>query len=221
MTLEAFKVATSSQWTRPIINIKEHCFGIVHPVTKQTITEYKKLQNDPDLKHLWVPAMSKEVHHLAQGKEGVAKASNTIFFLSHKEIWCISTNRTVTYSCIVIDHHPQKENPNRVCITVGGNLMNYLFKLTTRTTDMVSSKLFWNSTISTKGARFAGANIKNIYLETPLDRYEYMKMPLPHFPQDIINHCGLLDKVLHGYVYIEILKDGMVSHKPASLPTNS
>jgi hypothetical protein len=30
--------------------------------------------------------MSKEIHHLAQGKEGVTKGTNTIFFLSHKEI---------------------------------------------------------------------------------------------------------------------------------------
>jgi hypothetical protein len=66
------------------------------------------------------------------------------------------------------------------------NLINYPFELTTRTTDMVSSKILWNSTISTKDAHFAGADIKNMYLETPLDRYEYMKMPLSLFPQDII-----------------------------------
>jgi hypothetical protein len=41
MTLEAIKVATNSQWTGPIINIKEHCFGVVHPVTKQSITQHK------------------------------------------------------------------------------------------------------------------------------------------------------------------------------------
>jgi hypothetical protein len=52
---------------------------------------------------------------------------------------------------------------------------------------MVSLKLLWNSTISTKGARFAGADIKNMYLKTPLDRYKYMKMPLSLFLQDIIN----------------------------------
>jgi hypothetical protein len=159
MTLEIFKVATSSQWTGPIINIKEHCFGFVYPVTKQTITQYKKIQHNPDLKHLWVPALSKEVYCLAQGKEDITKNTSTIFFLSHKEIWCIPTNRTVTYDCIVIDHCPQKEDPNRICITVGGNLINYLFKLTTCTTDMVSLKLHWNSTISTKGAHFAGADI--------------------------------------------------------------
>ncbi len=85
----------------------------------------------------------------------------------------------VTYAQIVINHRPQKEDPNHDCITVGGNLINYPFELTTRTTDMVSLKLLWNSTISTKGACFAGADIKNMYLETPLDRFEYIKCHCP------------------------------------------
>ena len=76
------------------------------------------------------------------------------------------------YTRIVIDHRPQKDDPNHVRVTVGGNLINYSFELTTRTTDMVSSKILWNSTISAKGACFAGADIKSMYLETPLDRYE-------------------------------------------------
>ncbi len=100
----------------------------------------------------------------------------------------------------------KKEDPNHVHITVGSNLINYPYELTTCTTDMVSSKLCWNSTISMKGARFAGANIKNIYLDTTLNWYESMKMPLSLVPQDIIKHYGLFNKVLNGHVYIEIHK---------------
>ncbi len=59
MTFEALKVAMDLHWIRPIINIKEHCFGVVHPITKQTITQCKKLQHDSKLKHLWVPAIAK------------------------------------------------------------------------------------------------------------------------------------------------------------------
>jgi hypothetical protein len=84
---------------------------------------------------------------------------------------------------------------------------------------MVSSKLLWNRTISTKGARFAGANIKNIYLDMPLNRYECMKIPLSLFPQDIIKHYGLLDKALSGYVYMEICK-GMYSLPQAGILAN-
>ena len=84
---------------------------------------------------------------------------------------------------------------------------------------MVSSKLLCNSTISTKGARFAGADIKNMYLKTPLDRFEYMKMPLSLLPQDIIYHYRLNDKVLNGYVYMKICK-GMYGLPQASIQAN-
>jgi hypothetical protein len=194
------------QYTGPLIDIKEYCYGVVHPVTKETITHYRKLIKDPLLKDLWIKAMSKELHRLAQGCPGVNKGTNTIWYLSHADICKIPQDRTNTYPCTVIEHRPQKEGPNRVRITVGGNLIDYLFELTTRTADMVSSKILWNSVISTKDARFAGANIKSMYLETALDWYEYMKMPIALFPTDIIEHYRLNEKVLGGYVYMEIRK---------------
>ena len=69
---------------------------------------------------------------------------------------------------------------------------------------MVYSKIMWNSVISTPGAKFGGADIKNMYLETPLDWYKYMQMPLKLFPDDIIQHYNLQEKALNGYVYMEI-----------------
>jgi hypothetical protein len=163
--------------------------------------------------------MSKELHCLTQGKPGVTTSTNTIFFLSHDEIQNIPKDRTVTYAHIVINHRPQQEDSNRVHITMGGNLINYPSKLTTCTTDMVSSKLLWNSTISTPGACFAGANIKNMYLETPLDCFEYMKMPISLFPTDIIDHYQLSNKVLKDYVDMEIRK-GMYGLPQASILAN-
>jgi hypothetical protein len=92
MTLEAKKATAESQWTSPIIVIEEHCYDVVHSVTKHTITHYRKLMNESHLKDLWVPAISKEIHCLAQGKPGVTKATNTIFFLTHSEIRHIPLN---------------------------------------------------------------------------------------------------------------------------------
>jgi hypothetical protein len=76
----------SSEQFRHTIDIDKVCNGVVHPITKETITKYSKLMNDPTLKDLWAPAMSKELHRLAQGKENVIVGTNTIFFLSHAEI---------------------------------------------------------------------------------------------------------------------------------------
>jgi hypothetical protein len=156
---------------------------------------------------------------LAQGCPGVTKGTNTICYLSPTNICKISQDRTVTYARTVIDHLPQKEDPNHVCITVGGNLINYPFKLTTRTADMVSSKILWNSVIGTKDAHFAGTNIKNMYPETPLDWYEYMKMPIAIFPTDIIEHYRLNEKVLGGYVYMEI-REGVYGLPQAGVLAN-
>jgi hypothetical protein len=73
MALEAAKVSAQLQWTGPLVNIEDYCFGVVHPITKQTITQYHKLQHEPDLKDLWVSAMSKEINCLAQGMPGVIR----------------------------------------------------------------------------------------------------------------------------------------------------
>ena len=143
--------------------------------------------------------MSKELHRLAQGKEGVTVGTNTIFYLTHDKIRRIPKDRTVTYARIVIDHHSQKDDPNQVRITVGDNLIDYPYELTTRTADMVSAKIMWNSVISTPGAKFGGADIKNMYLETPLDRYKYMRMPLKLFPYNIVEHYKHSMASLHGY----------------------
>jgi hypothetical protein len=89
-------------------------------------------------------------------------------------------------------------------MTRGGNLIDYPFELTTQTADMVLSKILWNSFISTKDACFASADIINMYLETPLDQYEHMKMPIALLPADIIDHYNLRKKAIDGYVYLFI-----------------
>jgi hypothetical protein len=116
------------------------------------ITQYRKLMKEPLLKDLWTKAMSKELHQLAQGCPGITKGTNTIFYLSHAKILSIPKDMTVSYGRIVIDHHPQKENPNCVRITVGGNLIKYPFELTTCTANMLSLKIIRNSIISTPDA---------------------------------------------------------------------
>ena len=104
-------------------------------------------------------------------------------------------------------------------MTVGGNLIDYPFELTTRTANMVSSKILWNSIISTKDACFSGSDIKNMYLKTPLDRFKYMKMPITLIHANIIEHYNLNEKVLNGYVYMKIRK-GMCGLPQAGILAN-
>ena len=112
----------------------------------------------------------------------------------------------VTYARIVVDYRPQKDDPNRVSITAGGNFISYPFELTTRTADLTTSKLLWNSTISTRGARYMCADAKNFHLATPLDRYEYMKMPIDLIPPKFIELNNLSSKIKNGYIYMKIMR---------------
>jgi hypothetical protein len=49
-----------------------------------------------------------------------------------------------------------------------------------------------------------GIDIKSFYLTAPLDRYEYMKMPLAVFPQHVRDQYDLETHARNGYVYLEI-----------------
>jgi len=95
----------------------------------------------------------------------------------------------------MVDYQPQKEDPNRVCITVDGNLIEYPHKLTTRTANLTTSKVMWNSVISTPRSKYICADVNNFYLKTPLDRYEYMRMPIKLIPQEYINLYDLTTNV--------------------------
>ena len=108
------------------------------------------------MRDTWMTGLGKEFGRMAQGdtKTGT-KGTNCIHVMTHAEIANIPLDRVVTYARIVVDYRPQKEDPNRVRITAGGNLIKYPGELTTRTADLTTAKLLWNSTISTEGARYS------------------------------------------------------------------
>ena len=71
---------------------------------------------------------------------------------------------------------------------------------------MLTSKILWNSVISTKDARYAGFDSKNFQLGTPMKEYEYMRMPMKLFHKHIIQQYNLRKHAKNGYVYVEIRK---------------
>jgi hypothetical protein len=190
----------------------------VHPVTKETITTYEKLANDPLLQDVWTAAMSKELGRLTQGFNNT-EGTETIFFMSKDKIKEIPKDRTVTYARIVVDYRPQKADPNRVRITVGGNLIDYPGKLTTRTADITTAKLLWNSSLNTPNAKFACADVGNFYLATLMERYEYMRIKADLIPDDFKTYYKLHDKIHNGYIYCEIRR-GMYSLPQAGIIAN-
>ena len=152
-------------------------------------------------------AFGKEFGNLAQGDQLTGtEGTDSVFVMSHQDIETIPSDRVVTYARIVVDFRPQKKDPNRVRITAGGNLIEYPGELMTRTADLTTSKILWNSVLSTEGAKFMGIDISNFYLGTPMDRYEYMNMPLALFPDHIVKQYNLGEKTQNGFVYLEMKK---------------
>ena len=62
---------------------------------------------------------------------------------------------------------------------------------------MTDTKFLLNSVVSNAadGARFASMDFKDMFLNTSMDRPEYMKVQLKCFPSDIIRCYNLQDKV--------------------------
>jgi hypothetical protein len=112
----------------------------------------------------------------------------------------------VTYGRFVVDIRPNKTETRRVRLTVGGNLIQYPGDVPTRSSDLITSKCLWNGTIYTEGANYMCLDVENFYLGTPMDSFEYMRIPIKLIPQEIIAEYNLLSLVSDDHVYIEVQK---------------
>lgn len=116
----------------------------------------------------------------------------------------VPEDRQATYLRVVSAFRPEKANPRRVRWTVGGDKVDYPFDVSTKTADLTTAKLIFNSVLSTPNAKFMATDLKDFYLGTPMTRFEYMRIPLFMLPDAIIEQYDLLPLVHNGYVLVEI-----------------
>ena len=80
------------------VDVEHFCAPVVHPITGETITQYRKLKDDPATKDVWNTAFGKEFGNMAQGdKKTGTKGTNSMFVLSHDEIRTIPADRTLIF----------------------------------------------------------------------------------------------------------------------------
>jgi hypothetical protein len=102
---------------------------------------------------------------------------------------------------------PEKEEINRVRITVGGNLLDYLGEISTEAASIETTKLLINSVLSTPGARLGTIDISNFYIQNYLIDYQYMRVHISMIPQEIIDEYNLTDIMeADGWCYVKIRK---------------
>ena len=121
-------------------NLKHYANPMVYPVTGKVISSYKKAINDHCIAEVWKTAFGKEFGGLAQGDNKTnTVGTNAILVMSHDDIRR-HKGQKYTYARIVLDHRPQKEEPNCIRITAGGNLIKCNDKLLVRSANITTAK---------------------------------------------------------------------------------
>jgi hypothetical protein len=153
--------------------------SVIHPITGKALT-YRQLNSDHQYKLIWNTAGANELGRLAQGVGDRIKGTYTIFFIKHAQV---PKHKTVTYGRFVCDVRQQKAEPEQTRLTVGGNLINYDGDVSTQTADLTTSKIMWNSVISTLHAKYMCLDLKNFYVGTPMKEYKYMRLNISDIPK--------------------------------------
>jgi hypothetical protein len=119
----------------------------------------------------------------------------------------------------VCAYKPHKSDPHRVWMTVGGDRIEYPGEVATETADITVTKAIINILCSTKAALYMNMDIKHYYLGLPLERYEYVRIPISMVPDEIMDEYNLHALVHNGYLYVEVRK-GMNGLPQAGLLAN-
>ena len=136
---------------------------------------YQQFINHTKYKKTCKRSFAKELRRLAQGSGGRVDGTATIFFIAKYQVpkYLI---KYVTYGRIVVDYRPQKQEPRRTRLTVGGTLKIFARDVSTPTAHITTTKLVINSTISKPGARYMFCDIKKSTWE-----YQLVNMSTSNF----------------------------------------
>jgi hypothetical protein len=197
----------SSNPKSPIVLSPEMANAVICPETGKYL-KYQELITKLKYKNKWMKFTANEINRLYN--------TNTIRFIQRS---AIPQGRKVTYGSFVVDIKDHKEEKERTRLTVGGDQIEYPGDKSTRTSGLTTAKFLINSVISTKGAQFMVIDIKNLYLNTPLRRFEYMVINLASLLQETIEKYDLNELAQDEKVYIEIQK-GMYGLPQAGILTN-
>lgn len=190
--------------------------AVLDAATGSTLS-YRQLQAGPN-GPAWEQSAANEIGRLAQGVlPHMPHGTDTMHFIAHS---AIPADRIATYLRIVAEERPLKVETRRVRCTVGGNLIHFPGNVSTPTADLTTIKILINSVLSTPGAKFGTGDIANFYLNNPMERFEYMRIPVRDIPPCIMKQYNLAPLVHNGHVMVEICK-GMYGLPLAGIIANT
>ena len=175
--------------------------------------EYSQFCRHPKYKELCNTPYSNGLRRLCQGdasgtsgeKKQHVKGTYTFRVIKFENI-SHDRRKEICHTSVICEVRPNKEEPNCTCITVKVNRVRYPGYVATPIGSLELLKLIINSTISCTGASFDCFDIKNFYLDTPMDRSEYSRIKLSVITQEIIDEYNLLDYEHNRLIYFEIVR---------------
>ena len=107
---------------------------------------------------------------------------------------------------VMCEVKPQKEELNRTRITVACSRICYPGNICTPTGSLNLVNIMINSVLYCQNAHFFWFDAKNFYLQTPVDRYEYVRIKLSDITQEFIEEYNLTQLAQNGWIYFEIIR---------------
>jgi hypothetical protein len=103
---------------------------------------------------------------------------------------------------ILAAFRPKKANPRRASFTVDGDRVCYDGDVSTKTADLTAVKKLLDSVISTPEAKFVTVDLKDFYLEMPMEPKDCacMRIVASVIPEDIMLECDLAKPVHNKHV---------------------
>ena len=119
-----------------------------------------KLITATNIKQVWLGGLDNELGRLAQGfQPNQINGTNTICFVHRHTIPLV---KKIRYANFVCDLRPLKKEMYHVCMTVGGDKLDYPHDTASSTAVLLDTKLIINSTISDHkhfGSKFCSIDI--------------------------------------------------------------
>jgi hypothetical protein len=182
----------NNHWSR-----QHQANAVIHPVTGKEI-ECMALMKDPRLQPLWTRGFGSECGRLFKGIRDIPGTDTCLFI----NLTNIPKDRKISYGKIVCDYKTHKKEKERVRLNVGGDILDYSDDIATSRADITTFKILVNSTLSIEDIAMVMMDIKNYYISTPLPWFEYMKMLLSRFPEEVVQKYNLNALAVDCWVYI-------------------
>jgi hypothetical protein len=170
--------------------------SVLDPETSKFL-ENCQLHQDPHYKTAWDTSYANKLGRLCQGiGSGSAPTgqqaadTNTFYIIDYKDIPSHKC-KEICHTMVVCEVCPEKDDPDRTRITIGGNRICYPGNVGTNTASLELVKLLLNSVLFRKGAWFSTIVLKNFYLDTPMPDPEYVRIKLFDIPDEFIKEYNL------------------------------